>query len=112
MSSDRTTNRSLAIACAVAGLVVLMIQDTPNWPAVGIASACLVACGAFWFLPEARPARRPVPRRIHVEILAPERPEPPPLDLLEGRPRALEWLGPGKPVSKWSQRRWQAPRGS
>lgn len=110
MSSDRITNRSLAAACAVAGLVVLMIQDAPNWWAIGIASTCLFGFGGFWFLPEARPAQRAAPRRIRVEIIPPERPEPPPLDLLEGPPRALQRHPRGQRAATWSLRRWQAPR--
>ncbi|KQU21651.1 hypothetical protein ASG63_22925 [Methylobacterium sp. Leaf94] len=108
MTSDRITNRSFASAFAVGGLVVLMIQEAPNWRAIIIALVCLFVFAGLWLLPEQRSAHRTEPRRIHVEIIPGDNPKPA-RDLLEGHPKELEWLPLGKPTSRWSLRRWRAP---
>ncbi|MCJ2032939.1 hypothetical protein [Methylobacterium sp. J-068] len=121
MIADRLTNKAIAAAFALGGLMLLMVQDAPNWHATVIALLCLGAFTGFWLLPEAVPVRRAEPRRIHIEIIPPARPAAPPPLLLEGhpdqdaharradRPLALEWLASGKPASRWSLRRWRAP---
>jgi hypothetical protein len=108
MTSDRITNRSLASAFAVGGLVVLMIQEAPNWHAIIVALVCLFVFTGLWLLPEPRSVQRAEPRRIHVEIM-PGEARKPPRDLIEGHPKELEWLPLGKPTSRWSLRRWRAP---
>jgi hypothetical protein len=108
MTSARITNRSIASAFAVGGLVVLMIQEAPNWYAIIIALVCLFVFTGLWLLPEQRPAQQVEPRRIRVEIIPGNNPKPP-RDLLEGHPKELEWLPLGQPTSRWSLRRWRAP---
>ena len=109
MRSDRPRNKTFAAAFAVGGLIVLMIQDTPNWDATIAGLICLFAFSGLWLLPQPRKSTVPRPRRMSVEIiLSGTSKTPVPLDLLDGHPRALEWLSRGKPAHPWSIRRDRA----
>ena len=110
MTADPLTTKNLAAAFATGGLIVLMIQDLPNWPATLFALLCLIACAGLWIFPERGPVQLAPPRKIHVEIILPDEPETRTLRLLESHPGALELLAPGRPRKRWSLQRWQARR--
>ena len=110
MTADPLTTKNLAAAFAVGGLIVLMIQDLPNWPATLFALLCLIASAGLWLLPERIPVRLAPPRKIHVEIIPQDGPKTRTFRLLEGHPGALELLAPGRPQKRWSLQRWQTQR--
>lgn len=117
MTGDHLATKTLAVLLAFGGLVVLMIQDRPNWNATCLAILCLIGFCGLWILSR-RPAVRPAPvRRIRVEILPPDGPDAHRPRLLEGHPGALDLLPFGRarrvsgPPSRLSAPRHQLGHG-
>ena len=116
MTWDRHTNRAYAAAIAVAGLVVLMIQEAPNWNATLVGIACLVAFGILWVLPERRPIDRP-PSSGRIDsalwkVAAPRGAGPAAHGLLLGPPGPLDLIEPRRQPTILSHRRLLRPRSS
>ncbi|CAA2144347.1 hypothetical protein [Methylobacterium sp. Leaf85] len=114
MTWDRHTNRAYAAAVAVGGLVVLMIQEAPNWNATLIGIASLVAFGILWILPEHRTVdRRPSTDRgddALWKVAIPREAGPAPHELLLGPPGPLGLIEPRRRPTILAHRRLPKPR--
>lgn len=114
MTWDRHTNRAYAAAVAVGGLVVLMIQESPNWNATLIGIACLVAFGILWVLPERRSIDgRPSPARGDValwKVAMPREAGPAARGLLLGPPGPLGLIELRRQPTILAYRRLPKPR--
>ncbi|KQP50198.1 hypothetical protein ASF34_20555 [Methylobacterium sp. Leaf106] len=114
MTWDRHTNRAYAAAVAVGGLVVLMIQEAPNWNATLIGIASLVAFGILWILPEHRATdRHPSTDRgddALWKVAIPREAGPAPHELLLGPPGPLGLIEPRRRPTILAHRRLPKPR--
>lgn len=114
MTWGRHTNRAYAAAVAAGGLVVLMIQEAPNWNATLIGIASLVAFGILWILPERRAIdSRPSPARGDAalwKVAIPREAGPAPRELLLGPPGPLGLIEPRRQPTILAHRRLPRPR--
>ncbi|CAA2105634.1 hypothetical protein MBUL_03291 [Methylobacterium bullatum] len=114
MTWDGHTNRAYAAAVAVGGLVVLMIQEAPNWNATLIGIASLVAFGILWILPEHRTIdRRPSTDRGDAalwKVAMPREAGKLPRELLLGPPGPLGLIEPRRQPTILAHRRLPKPR--
>ncbi|MCJ2131622.1 hypothetical protein [Methylobacterium sp. E-045] len=114
MARDRHTNRAYAAVVAVGGLVVLMIQEAPNWNATLIGVLCLIAFGVLWVLPERRAIEgRPSPARVDIVLWTagtPDETGPAAHALLLGPPGALGLPEPRRQPTILAHRRLPKPR--
>ncbi|WP_027173346.1 hypothetical protein [Methylobacterium sp. 10] len=98
---------------AVGGLVVLMIQDAPNWNATLIGIACLVAFGILWVLPERRSIdRRPSLGGVDIalwKVATPREAGPSARGLLLGPPGPLDLIKPRRQPTILAHRRLPKP---
>ncbi|WP_132255967.1 hypothetical protein [Methylobacterium segetis] len=90
MPCDPLSARNLAGACALGGLVVMMLEPAPSWSAVATGLLALAAFAVLTLAGSRRPAGlAPHRRRISVEVVIEDRPVP--------DPRLAPQRGPGPP---------------